>query len=177
MELRHNAISERLEIDLDVMVKHEVVSAYREVQVPCIVEHAGLVFDDFKDPPFPGGLTKPMWKALHQDFVGTFRLRSYGATAKAVVGYCDGMVVRTFSGVTHGQLVREGPRGSRQFYWDTIFIPDDPDRPGSNLTYAEIADERDLGVRHKVVKLSQSTKAMLGCLTYIREQKASLLWP
>ena len=84
------------------------------------------------------------------------------------------MRVQTFLGRTHGELSTE-PRGSRNFYWDTIFVPDDPARPNAGLTYAEIVDE--LGLEYKVTKLSQSTKAMVGCLKHIRAQEANLLWP
>ena len=173
-DIRQNSIDERLEIDLEVMVKHEVIRAYELVKVPCIVEHAGLVFDDFRQSSYPGGLTKPMWNALGTDFLGSVRLQSRGATAQAVVGYCDGMRAQTFLGRTHGELAVE-PRGSRNFYWDTIFVPDDPARPNAGLTYAEIVDE--LGLEYKVVKLSQSTKAMGECLKHIRMQEANLLWP
>ena len=173
-DIRHNSIDERLEIDLEVMVKHEVIRAYELVKVPCIVEHAGLIFDDFRQSSYPGGLTKPMWNALGADFFGSVRLQSRGATAQAVVGYCDGMRAQTFLGCTHGELAVE-PRGSRNFYWDTIFVPDDPARPNAGLTYAEIVDE--LGLEYKVVKLSQSTKAMGECLNHIRTQEANLLWP
>ncbi|MCY4107571.1 MAG: hypothetical protein OXG11_00905, partial [Chloroflexi bacterium] len=64
LDIRTNSIDERLEIQLELIVKHEVVRAYEIVKVPCIVEHAGLVLDDFRDRSYPGGLTKPMWNAL-----------------------------------------------------------------------------------------------------------------
>ena len=173
-EIRPNSIDEQLEIDLEIMVQHEVVRAYEIVKVPCIVEHAGLIFDDFEQSSYPGGLTKPMWNALGRDFLKSISLQNRGATAHAVVGYCDGMRVTTFSGLTHGQLSNMA-RGLRAFYWDTVFIPDDPERPNSELTYAEIVDE--LGLEYKVIKLSQSTKAMCKCLNYIRAQEVNPLWP
>ena len=176
LDVRPTPIDERLEIDLKVMVAHEAARAYEVVKVPCIVEHAGLIFDDFQDSAYPGGLTKPMWNALGRDFLTSVSLRSRGATAQAVVGYCDGMSVQTYMGSTHGQLSSE-PRGSRQFYWDTVFIPDDPKRPTSELTYAEIADSPELGLCYKVTELSQSTKAMNACLEHLRTQGPNLLWP
>ena len=176
LDVRPTSIDERLEIDIEVMVKHEAARAYEVVRVPCIVEHAGLVFDDFSESSYPGGLTKPMWNALGPRFLESICLRSRGATAKAVVGYCDGMTVQTFVGCSHGKVAAE-PRGLRRFYWDTIFVPDDPKRQGPELTYAEIADHPDLGLRYKVVQLSQSAKAMRQCLEYIRGREPTLLWP
>lgn len=176
LDIRPTSIDERLEIDIEVMVRHEAARAYEVVKVPCIVEHAGLILDDFKKCSFPGGLTKPMWNALGSEFLESICLRSRGATAKAVVGYCDGMTVQTFVGCTHGKVAPE-PRGSRGFYWDTVFVPDDPQRQGPEFTYAEIADDADLGLRYKVVRVSQSAKAMRQCLQFIRDQEPSLLWP
>ena len=174
-DIRTNSIPERLEIDLELLVRDEAARAYEVVRVPCIVEHAGLIFDDYRGAGYPGGLTKPMWNALGSDFLASVRLRNRGATAKAVVGYCDGMKVATFPGCTHGRLSKS-PRGMRQFYWDTVFVPDDPSRPKSQLTYAQIVDHRSLGLRYKVLQLSQSTKAIRACLQYIRTQEPNLLW-
>src|SRR4051812_46586374 len=55
---------EPLEIDLVRMVHHKVKSAYRSLLAPCIVEHAGLIFDNHLSSGFPGGLTQPMWDSL-----------------------------------------------------------------------------------------------------------------
>ena len=175
LEIRPNSIEERLEIDLEVLVQHEAASAYEVVKVPCIVEHAGLLFDQFEACGYPGGLTKPMWNALGPRFLDSARLQDRGATAKAVVGYCDGMRVSTFVGRTHGRLTEE-PRGSGAFYWDTIFVPDDPERPGSELTYAEIVDRPDLGLQYKVMRLSQSMKAMRACFERLCTTERNRLW-
>src|SRR6185503_7840380 len=67
-EIRTVQIKEVLEVDLQVMVQVEVTHAYSQIKVPCIVEHAGLIFSDFKDKSYPGGLTKPMWNALGDKF-------------------------------------------------------------------------------------------------------------
>ncbi len=176
LDIRPNSIDERLEIDLQVLVKHEAASAYEIVKVPCVVEHAGLIFDDFEASGYPGGLTKPMWNALGPRFLESVRLQNRGATARAVVGYCNGLGVTTFVGDTHGRL-SEQPRGSRKFYWDTIFVPDDPLHPSSELTYAQIVDRTDMGLRYKVMELSQSTKAMRACLDHICTQRPNCLWP
>jgi hypothetical protein len=59
-----------------------VASAYAQVKVPCIVEHAGLIFDDYKDRSYPGGLTKPMWNTLRDRFIEETRSANRGATAR-----------------------------------------------------------------------------------------------
>jgi XTP/dITP diphosphohydrolase len=156
-------IRESLEVDISIMVTEEVKSAYRNLKVPCIVEHAGLIFDDYREAGYPGGLTKPMWNTLSTSFIEETHSAGRDAVARAVVAYCDGKRVRTFVGETSGKISTE-PRGRRAFYWDTVFIPSDhnPDK----LTYAEIVDHDDLGIGYKVSRLSQSTKAMLSFLEW-----------
>src|SRR5437773_4332587 len=67
-EIRELPIKEVLEVDLDAMVMSEVTEAYSQIKVPCIVEHAGLVFEGYESQSYPGGLTKPMWNALGDKF-------------------------------------------------------------------------------------------------------------
>ena len=154
-------------MDLNVMVRAEVEAAYSVLKVPCIVEHAGLIFADYLSAGYPGGLTKPMWNTLLQEFPRETHSAGRKAVARAVVGYCDGQRIQTFVGETSGTLASE-PRGDREFYWDTVFIPDEEDGSPGISTYAEIVADPALGLPHKVAKLSQSTRAMLRFLEYRR---------
>lgn len=174
-DIRAVAVKEVLEIDLQVMVQAEVTSAYSQLKVPCIVEHAGIIFLEYKDRSYPGGLTKPMWNALGSKFVAETGSSGRRAIARAVVAYCDGKAVSTFVGETAGTIA-DAPRGTRDFYWDTIFIPDDPSGRAANKTYAEIVADPALGLEYKVTQLSQSTKAMLALLEHLRT-KSSNFWP
>jgi XTP/dITP diphosphohydrolase len=161
LEFRDVPTSEPLLCDLEAMVRFKVESAYREVRVPCIVEHAGLVLDGYQAKSFPGGLTQPMWDALDADrFVASCSSLTTRAIAKAVVGYCDGLNIRTFVGETNGTLAAT-PKGSRAFYWDTVFCPDG----GSGKTYAEIVGDDKSGLLDKL-KLSQSIKALMAFMVY-----------
>ncbi|EJT06506.1 non-canonical purine NTP pyrophosphatase [Rhizobium sp. CCGE 510] len=146
---------EPLEIDLEAMVRHKARSAYKKILAPCIVEHAGLILDKNADAGFPGGLTQPMWDHLQpQGFLDRIGCGGERATARAVVGFCDGKQTYTFVGEAVGTLTK-APTDGRGFYWDVVFCPDeDP----SGKTYAQIADERD-GLRRKLL-ISQSTKAI-----------------
>lgn len=162
---------EPLEIDLVTMVHHKVKSAYRTLLAPCIVEHAGLILDRHIDAGFPGGLTQPMWDSLSvNDFLARTGAVGERATARSVVGYCDGMRVTTFVGETTGVLASEA-RGSRSFYWDVIFCPDG----GDGKTYAELADAGADGLKQKLL-LSQSTKALTKFASYLSAQDGSGLF-
>lgn len=168
-------IKEVLEVDLKAMVIAEVADAYSQLRIPCIVEHAGLVFEDHRDVSYPGGLTKPMWNALGDSFVSETQSSGRRAIARAVVAYCDGVAVHTFVGETTGTIADQ-PRGDREFYWDTVFVPDIDGAPGEH-TYAEIVDNPDLGLAFKMNGLSQSARAMVAFLEYRRANPPAQLWP
>lgn len=163
-----NPIHERLEVDIEKMVSFEVKEAYKEIRVPCIVEHAGLIFSKYKHIGYPGGLTKPMWNTLGNNFLIETNSANEEVIAEAVIAYCDGKMVKTFKGQTEGKLSSK-PKGNRKFYWDTIFIPKEVE----DKTYAEISDSN--GIAEKL-KYSQSTKALLKFLKYLKENPSYEFW-
>jgi inosine/xanthosine triphosphate pyrophosphatase family protein len=174
-DIRPVPIQEILNVDLAVMVSAEVVSAYSQLKVPCIVEHAGLVFSEYADRSYPGGLTKPMWDTLRDGFVEETRSAGRSAIARAVVAYCDGKQVQTFVGERAGKIA-DRPRGGRQFYWDTVFIPEDSAGRSQGLTYAEIVENANLGLAYKMRELSQSSAAMKAFLEYRLQAGEPELW-
>lgn len=174
-DIRPVPIQEILNVDLRVMVSAEVVSAYSQLKVPCVVEHAGLIFSEYTDRSYPGGLTKPMWDTLQDRFIEETKSAGRAAVARAVVAYCDGMQVKTFAGERMGKIA-ERPRGSREFYWDTVFIPEDPSNQSNGLTYAEIVESKSLGLAYKMRALSQSSLAMTEFLEYRLQVGEPALW-
>lgn len=174
-DIRPVPIQEILNVDLSVMVSAEVVSAYSQLKVPCIVEHAGLIFEDYAGTSYPGGLTKPMWDTLKDRFVEETRSAGRRAIARAVIAYCDGKQVKTFIGERRGTIA-PSPRGSRKFYWDTVFVPDDPSGRVKDLTYAEIVEDASLGLPFKLKQLSQSSTAMKSFLQFRLKAGEPELW-
>ena len=174
-EFREATIVETLEVDIARMVEAEVLSAYYAIKIPCIVEHAGLIFDDYRVNSYPGGLTKPMWDTLGDRFIAETNSGGRRVMARAVVGYCDGKRIRSFVGERAGKIAN-APRGQRSFYWDTVFIPDDPRQAEPLLTYAEIVESDSLGLPYKM-GLSQSGIALLKFAEYaLREENKPALW-
>lgn len=156
-EIEFSAVrtDEPLEIDLVTMVRHKALSAYRSLLVPCMVEHAGIILEAHTAKGFPGGLTQPMWDSLGpEDFLRRTGAARESAIARAVFGVCDGMGIYTFVGETRGTISNE-PRGSRQFYWDTIFCPNE----FGGKTYAEVSGDPARGIAEKMT-ISQSFKAL-----------------
>ena len=174
--IREATIQETLEVDLDVLVREEARMAYQEIRIPCIVEHAGLIFVEYEDASYPGGLTKPMWNTLGAKFLAETQSAGRETIARAVVAYCNGRKIDTYIGDTRGRLADE-LRGSRAFYWDTVFVPNlEPGDPAEGLTYAEIADEAKFGLEYKMKGISQSAKAMLAFLQCMRSGDPDSLW-
>ena len=85
------------------------------------------------------------------------------------------MSIRTFVGETVGTISGE-PRGSRDFYWDTVFIPGEAEGDAKGKTFAEIVEMPGFGLEYKVNRLSQSTRAMQEFLVYLDQEGHPKLW-
>jgi inosine/xanthosine triphosphate pyrophosphatase family protein len=110
-----------------------------------------------------------MWDALTaEQFLASCSALSKRAIARAVIGYCDGSRIRIYVGDVAGTLA-DKPRGSRQFYWDTVFAPD----ALGGKTYAEVAGAGGL-VRK--VQISQSVRALMQFMAF-REKNSPPLFP
>jgi XTP/dITP diphosphohydrolase len=122
---------EVLDCDIDRIVTNKALDAFQRVGLPCVVEHSGLFMDAL--PGLPGGLGQTIWRSIGDRMCGFLHhADSRAATARSVIGYCDGRRVTLFHGETRGQIALQA-QGERSFNWDPIFIPD-----GSEHTYAEM---------------------------------------
>src|SRR4051812_43809850 len=109
--------------DLDALVRDKCIKAYRQIGRPLFVEHTGLKIDALNG--FPGGLTRIFWESLEADrFAELFGNGPMtGVTAHTQIGYCDGCKVHHFPGELKG-TIPPTPRGSRDFQWDCVFVPE-----------------------------------------------------
>jgi XTP/dITP diphosphohydrolase len=131
-------LPELLDCDIDHIVTFKALAAFEALSLPCVVEHSGLFMDAL--PGLPGGLGQVIWHAIGDRMCGFLRDGdSRAATARSVVGYCDGRRVHLYRGETRGRIA-ERARGSYACNWDPIFIPD-----GSDQTYGEMGLEKKLG--------------------------------
>lgn len=149
-------ISEIMHLELEEIVEDKLLKAYQQFGLPCAVEH-GALHIDFLDA-LPGGLSKVVWDTIKGklcDLVLPGKDRA--ATAKSVVGYCDGRKLHFFTGETRGEIA-DAPKGGRDFQWDPIFIPD-----GGKQTFSE------LGFPDKL-PFSQATKAWEQLIAFLKSQ-------
>lgn len=129
-------IQEILHPDLELVARNKALQGYRYLNQPCLVEKSGLFFKQL--PDLPGPLGKIIWNAVGDRMCDFLRKEDTRlATARAIIGYCDGKRIRLYEGTTTGKIA-EGARGDyNTSNWDPIFIP-----KGEKQTYAEMGRER-----------------------------------
>ena len=129
-------VQEIMHPDLEKVVRWKALAAYQYLRQPCVVEHGGLFFDGL--PDLPGPMGKLIWNAVGDRMCGFLRADdSRRATARAILGYCDGRQIRLFRGETRGEVAERARGEYNKGNWDPIFIPE-----GSTETYAEMGAVR-----------------------------------
>ncbi len=135
LEIIKYKVQEILHKDLEIIVMDKVTKAFVELGVPCVVEHGGLFIDALNG--LPGGLSKVVWDNIGDKLCNFIKNGdSREATAKSVIGYCDGKRRHLFIGETRGIIADRG-RGEYRFQWDPIFIPEGSDRTNAEMGFPE----------------------------------------
>jgi non-canonical purine NTP pyrophosphatase (RdgB/HAM1 family) len=135
--------------DLERLVRHKTLQAYRSVRRPLIVEDTSLLFKAWGE--LPGPFIKFFLANLGLnglvDALSAFE--NWDAVAVCGVGYHDGVEIHYFEGRAEGQIV--APRGAGGFGWDPIFRP-----LGAERTFAEMAPEE----KHRYSMRAAAMKAL-----------------
>jgi XTP/dITP diphosphohydrolase len=132
----HEDVQEIMHPDLETVVRLKALAAYQYLRQPCVVEHGGLFFDGL--PDLPGTMGKLIWNAVGDRMCGFLRPDdSRRATARAILGYCDGRRIRLFKGETRGGVAERARGDYNKSNWDPIFLPE-----GSTETYGEMGAVR-----------------------------------
>ena len=107
--------------DLEPVARHGAREAWEALSGddPVIVDDAGLFIEVFDG--FPGPYSSYVEDTLGIERIAELTLAEadHRASFRAVIGYCDGKVVETFSGRVRGRIV--APRGTGGFGYDPIF--------------------------------------------------------
>jgi XTP/dITP diphosphohydrolase len=128
------SIQEILHEDIQIIVKAKALEAYRHLGVPCVVEHGGIFMKAL--PGLPGGIGQIVWDAVGDRLCGFLNdTDSREATARSIIGYCDGKRIRLYEGETPGSITTSS-RGEYKFNWDPIFTPE-----GNDKTYGEMGPQ------------------------------------
>lgn len=124
--------------DIERIAMVSALSIVREVNLPIIVEDAGLFIEALNG--FPGPYSSYVYRTIGVN--GILKLMSNvenrRAYFKSAVAFCDpGGELKCFQGVVYGKIAREA-RGSGGFGFDPIFKPDEePTRTFSEMSIEE----------------------------------------
>jgi XTP/dITP diphosphohydrolase len=140
-------IEELQTTDVSRLVRDKALRAFTRIGRELFVEHTGLRLKVLKG--LPGGLTQVFWDTLRADKMSELFGSEEEGTVEAVTDLCyiDGRQFHEFGGAITGRISKQ-PRGSGDFQWDCVFIPDK-----TTQTFAEMgSDEKN--------KISMRKKAL-----------------
>ena len=127
-------IHELQTLETRVLVRDKALKAFDKLRLPTFVEHASLQMKCLGG--MPGALTQLFWDNLEHKLCDIVKcLGTDEAFATSTIGFCNGCNLFVYEEKKAGRI-SEHPRGTRQFQWDTIFVPE-----GEVLTYGEMTLE------------------------------------
>jgi len=132
IKITSKEIKEIQSLDLEEIVYHKVVDAYKAVKKPVFVEDVGIYIEAWNG--FPG----PFYRYINECGGPNLLLRmmnsekNRNAASKVVVGFHDGEEIHKFIGEVKGKIANE-LRGPIKFGWDPVFIPEGYDKTFSEL--------------------------------------------
>jgi len=141
-------VDEIQSLDSRAVTEHKVRQAYTQLRQPVLVEDVSLTFTAMG--ALPGTYIKWFLQELKPE--GLCRLAAaqthQKAAASITYAWYDGVSIHFFENVMPGTIAPE-PRGSSDFGWNSVFIPE-----GSTKTYGEMTDEekRPFSMRAKAIE-------------------------
>lgn len=149
-------LNEIQEMDLEKIVRFKLEQAYQLLQVPVMVEDAGLYVDAWNG--FPGPFIKWLAETMGYDiFPKAVPADNRKATWRVVYGFHDGQTIQTFEGVVEGQIAPE-QRGEGGWGFDPVFIPEDQTK-----TYSELGPDK--------MKFSARQRALMKLHDWLEAQR------
>ena len=123
-------------LDAKEIVRHKLLTAEEYAKGAYMVEDSSLYLGCLENT-LPGPFIKWFEKTVGIEGIASLaeRLGDTNAEAKTIVGYAESSgEMRFFEGALHGHIVR--PRGTNDFGWGPIFVPD-----GYEKTFGEMTRE------------------------------------
>lgn len=145
----------------ETLVRKKVLSAFKQIKRPVIVEHTTLEIAEFNG--LPGNCTQKFFDSLgNYDICKLMHGKTFRyADAYTYIGYCDGKKTKVFKGKMEGAIAHY-PKGKNGFGWDSIFIPMKNNR--GKKTLAEMNRDEKNGI-------SMRKDALKGLVKYLSEEK------
>jgi len=145
-------------LDLRAIAGHKARQAFEVIGSPVLVEDVGLTFKSLGN--LPGSFIK--WFELELGLGGICKLvdRLDSREAIGFISFCyfAGNQPKFFNGQIEGMIAEE-PRGSNNFGWDPIFIPN-----GAKHTLAEMEEEETKKYSLRTTTVYPQIKQFLGSI-------------
>lgn len=95
-EFKHHIVetSEIQTEDMDKLIHHKAMEAFKKIKRPLLVEHTSLHLKDWGQ--LPGGLTQIIWSKLTPEQFMKLVEDDRKIVAKTYIGYIDGKKIHTF---------------------------------------------------------------------------------
>lgn len=129
-------LTEIQSMDVAEVVKHKAIEAYEALQLPVLVDDAGLTFEHWGQ--LPGALIKHFITNVGCDGLVEMlgRAENRNCYMECAMAYCDENGPQVFVGRVDGTVAHE-QRGTNGWGYDTIVIP-----TGETQTCAEMEGEK-----------------------------------
>ena len=143
------------DVSVEEVVREKAEDAFHKTGKLVLVEDTGLEFKAWNG--LPGALIKWFLDTVGNE--GILKMlaveKNRAAIAKTAVGFFDGTQSRVFVGEISG-TIPDTLRGTGDFGWDPIFIPDGHERSFAEMTSAEknVISMRKLAVERMTAALS-----------------------
>ena len=121
-------------VEVEDVVEHKAKQAFERIKKPVLCEDTGLYFDEWNG--LPGALMKWFGRTIGYENLCSLLRENRKARAKTVIGYFDGKNYESFKGEVAG-TISLFPKGTGNFGWDPIFIPEGSDRTFAQMTTEE----------------------------------------
>lgn len=149
LEKIHLELTEPQDMDLEVIARAKAEEAFQKIGKPVLVEDTGWYFDVWNG--LPGPFAKFFMSSVGCQgilkMLGTETRRR--CVAKTVVAYHDGTIAHVFSGEIVGTVASE-ERGTSEFGFDRIFIPD-----GGTQSFGEMTLEEKNAISMRALAISK----------------------
>ena len=139
-------LNEIQSLDLNEIVKHKVIQAYKLIKQPVVVEDVSASLDSLNG--LPGPFIKYFEEALGRDALYQLAGQDVKATVVCTIGYYNGKDIYLCSGTIHGKVV---PMTSNKgFGFDAVFMP-----IGESQTFGDMRFSQKDKISHRAIAVSK----------------------
>lgn len=142
VEILDVELDEIQSLDLEKVVEHKVIQAYKKIKSPVFVDDVSIEVEIWRN--FPGPFIKYL-QNLGNDLILYMMRNEENRNVRVIdtIAYHDGKKVHFFTGEVLGKIAKE-ERGNKGWGFDPIFLPD-----GESQTFGEMMPSKKNRLSHR----------------------------